>query len=242
MVKTRFPGVANPMVEVALDGVTVEMVSASCVTNSVKYDVYRRPIAQTDGRGNVTTRAYDVASLTDAAGAVTAYAYDAAGRVAAVTNALGNVVTYGYDVRGNRTHEGDAVYPVEYAYDVFGQKVSMTTYRDETSGEGDSTTWAYDEATGALVAKTYADGRGVSYTLTDLGQVATRILCFCFMRTQYEDAISAKGVAPKGASLLSFGDLCAGLAGHALTPCCSAPAESAHKPGSPDRRTVEGVP
>ena len=32
----------------------------------------------------------------------------------------------------------------------------------------------YNEATGAVVAKTYADGREVTYTLTDLGQVATR--------------------------------------------------------------------
>ncbi len=178
-VTTTFPGVGNPSVEVALDGVTVQTVSASCVTNSVTYDVYRRPITQTDGRGNVTTRAYDalgrLASVTDAAGAVTAYAYDAAGRVAAVTNALGNVTVYDYDLRGNRTYEGGATYPVAYEYDAFGQKVSMTTFRDETSDDaGDTTTWAYDEATGALVSKTYADGRGVAYTLTDLGQVATR--------------------------------------------------------------------
>lgn len=50
----------------------------------------------------------------------------------------------------------------------------METFRDETTETGDVTTWVYDEATGAVVAKTYADGRGVTYTLTNLGQVATR--------------------------------------------------------------------
>ena len=177
-VTTTFPGVGNPSVEVALDGVTVQTVSASCVTNSTAYDKYLRVVAETDGRGNVTARAYDargrLASVTDAVGATTAYGYDEAGRVCAVTNALGNVTVYEYDVRGNKTYEGGAVYPVVYDYDLFGQKVGMTTFRDEASGEGDSTTWAYDEATGALLSKTYADGHGVAYTLTDLGQAATR--------------------------------------------------------------------
>ena len=178
LVTTTFPGVGNPSVEVALDGVTVQTVSASCVTNSTAYDKYLRVVAETDGRGNVTARAYDargrLASVTDAVGATTAYGYDEAGRVCAVTNALGNVTVYEYDVRGNKTYEGGAVYPVVYDYDLFGQKVGMTTFRDEASGEGDSTTWAYDEATGALLSKTYADGHGVAYTLTDLGQAATR--------------------------------------------------------------------
>ena len=177
-VTTAFPGIANPSVEVSVDGVTVSAVSPSGVTSSATYDAYLRPLTQTDGRGNVTTNVYDdlgrLVSMTDAAGATTAYGYDDAGRLSAVTNALGNVTVYGYDLRGNRTYEGGSVYPVTYAYDAFGQQVGMTTYRDETSGEGDTTAWAYDEATGALTAKTYADGRGVTYTLTDLGQQATR--------------------------------------------------------------------
>ncbi len=97
---------------------------------------------------------------------------DNAGRITSVTNALGNVIMYAYDVKGNKTYEGGVTYPVTYAYDVFEQKVSMTTYRDEP--ETGDTTRACDEATGALVAKTYADGYGVTYTLTDKGQVATR--------------------------------------------------------------------
>ncbi len=147
------------------------------LVSAAAYDTSGRTVAETDGRGNTLTRAYDalgrLASLTDEAGATTAFAYDAAGRLAAVTNALGNVTFYEYDLRGNTTYAGGAVYPVAYAYDLFGNRTSMTTYRDET-GTGDTTAWAYDAATGAVLSKTFADGRGLAYTLTDLGQVATR--------------------------------------------------------------------
>ncbi|MGN0890655.1 MAG: hypothetical protein ACI4W7_03280, partial [Candidatus Spyradenecus sp.] len=174
----RQAGVANAQVTVARDGVQVSAVDAAGVETAIAYDALKRPVAQTDGRGNVTARAYDalgrLAAVTDGAGAVTAYGYDEAGRLAAVTNALGNVVNYGYNARGQKVAEGGAVYPVQYGYDAFGQKVTMETFRDEAAETGDVTTWVYDEATGAVVAKTYADGRGVTYTLTDLGQVATR--------------------------------------------------------------------
>ena len=78
------------------------------------------------------------------------------GQTVAVTNALGNVTVYEYDLRGNRTYEGGATYPVRYVYDVFGNKTTMTTYRNEASGVGDTTTWTYDEASGVLLSKTYA--------------------------------------------------------------------------------------
>ena len=49
-----------------------------------------------------------------------------------------------------------------------------------TNALGNVTVYAYDvrgnvtHEAGAVVAKTYADGHGVAYALTDLGQVATR--------------------------------------------------------------------
>ena len=176
---TTLPGVANPQVSVTLDGVTVSETDTSGVTQTMNYDVYRRVVSQTDGRNNTTTRVYDafgrLASVTDAAGATTSYVYDNVGNVASVTNALGNVVAYLYDIRGNKVYEGGATYPVAYEYDTFGRKVKMTTFREETeNAEGDVTTWTYDEATGSLLAKTYADGRGVSYTLTNDGKTASR--------------------------------------------------------------------
>ena len=176
---TTLPGVTNPQVSVTLDGVTVSETDTAGVTQTANYDVYRRVVSQTDGRNNTTTCVYDafgrLASVTDAAGATTSYVYDNVGNVASVTNALGNVVTYAYDVRGNKIYEGGATYPVAYEYDTFGRKVKMTTFREETeNAEGDVTTWTYDEATGGLLAKTYADGVGVTYTLTDDGKTATR--------------------------------------------------------------------
>ncbi|MEI6972892.1 MAG: RHS repeat-associated core domain-containing protein, partial [bacterium] len=39
---------------------------------------------------------------------------------------------------------------------------------------GDQTQWLYDEATGLLTNKVYADGKGPSYTYTPQGQLATR--------------------------------------------------------------------
>ena len=39
----------------------------------------------------------------------------------------------------------------------------------------DRTAWLYDEATGLLTNKLYADGKGPTYTYTPQGQLATRI-------------------------------------------------------------------
>jgi YD repeat-containing protein len=41
-------------------------------------------------------------------------------------------------------------------------------------GAGDQTQWRYDEATGLLTNKVYADGKGPSYTYTPDGKLATR--------------------------------------------------------------------
>ena len=49
----------------------------------------------------------------------------------------------------------------------------MTTYRT-AGGSGDVTTWWYDEATGLLTNKTYADNHGTAYTYTTGGRLATR--------------------------------------------------------------------
>ena len=109
-----------------------------------------------------------------AAGATTRYAYDTFGRNVAVTNALGVATVYEYDARGNKTYEGGGTYPVTYAYDAYNVMTNMTTYRAEGSQSGDTTTWSYDEATGLLLAKTYADCKGPEYTYTPNGNLATR--------------------------------------------------------------------
>ena len=77
-------------------------------------------------------------------------------------------------VRGNKIYEGGGTYPVTYAYDDYNVMTNMTTYRAEGAQNGDTTSWNYDEATGLLLAKTYADGNGPTYTYTDSGNLATR--------------------------------------------------------------------
>ncbi len=82
-----------------------------------------------------------------------------------------------------------ATYPVDYSYDEFGEKVSMTTYRDfngergmgngepgagNGSIQGDVTRWLRDEATGLVTNKVYADGKGPCYDYTPDGRLATR--------------------------------------------------------------------
>ena len=175
---STIPTATNIALSEEVDGVRVRAVSHSAVTNAAAYDAYRRAVTRIDGRGNATTNAYDAAgrleSVADATGATTRYVYDAMGRTAAVTNALGVATVYEYDLKGNKTYEGGGTYPVTYAYDAYNTLTNMTTYRAEGSQNGDTTTWLYDEATGLLLAKTYADGHGPTYTYTDTGELATR--------------------------------------------------------------------
>ena len=175
---TQVPSCTNPNIETYAFGQLIASVDSACVTNRFEYDALDRRVVVIDGRNNRTVSAYDakgnLVSTTDAVGAVTAYGYDSMGQTIAVTNALGNVTNYEYDLRGRKTYEGGATYPVRYTYDVFGNKTSMTTYRNEASDVGDTTTWTYDEASGLLLAKTYADGKGLAYTYTNDGRLAIR--------------------------------------------------------------------
>ena len=162
-------------------GVQVFEVSVSAVTNSYAYDSLGRQIANTDGRGNTKRTVYDEAGRKsadiDALGNRTTYAYDQYGNLAAVTNPLGNAVVYEYDLRGRKTYEGGATYPVRYTYDVFGNKTTMTTCRDESlgPGSGDVTTWLYDEASNCMTNKVYADGLGPKYEYDAKGNLTKRI-------------------------------------------------------------------
>ena len=176
--KRRVPEATNIIRSYSRYGVELETVSLSAVTNAVCYDALGRPVAAIDGRGNVTRTNYDAfgrrSASIDALGYRTAYAYDRFGNLVAVTNALGHATVYEYDLRGRKTYEGGATYPVRYAYDIFGNKVSMTTCRDELKGAGDTTTWLYDEASGVVINKIYADGRGPSYDYDANGRLIKR--------------------------------------------------------------------
>ena len=184
--KRRVPEAANIASTRNRYGVQLETVSRSSVTNTSCYDALGRQVASIDGRGNITRTEYDglgrSACSVDADSNRTTYAYNDFGELIAVTNALGDAVIYEYDIRGHKTYEGGATYPVRYVYDLFGNKVSMTTYRDEgiVGGvaldvpEGDTTRWLYDESSGAVTNKVYADGNGPSYDYDAHGRLTKR--------------------------------------------------------------------
>ena len=92
------------------------------------------------------------------------YAYDMLGNHIATTDALGNTIHRTYDPLGNIIAEWGATYPVRYTYDTAGRRTSLSTTRDGVAW--DTTTWAYDSATGNCRSKTYADDSTVTYTYT----------------------------------------------------------------------------
>ena len=153
--------------------------------------------AHTDGRGNTVTTRTDLAgrtvSVTDAAGNTTATAYSPYFDLpAVVTNALGNTTRYSYDLRGRNTAQwGTGTQPLLFAYDEADRMTGLTTFREDAGDittdptgrtDGDVTTWSYDDATGLLIRKTWADGThedttynalNLRSTLTDARGVVT---------------------------------------------------------------------
>ncbi len=176
---TLSPNSALPAETVARCGLTISSRSPTGVTTTYAYDPLGRQISQTDGRGNTSQIVYDaqgrVAKTIDALGHETTYAYDALGRQTAVTDPLGHTITTTYDAEGRVLAQRGATYPVDYAYDAYGNKVSMTTYRDEALTNGDTTRWLYDEPSGCMTNKLYADGKGPSYSYTPDGKLSRRV-------------------------------------------------------------------
>ena len=110
----------------------------------------------------------------DAAGYRTGYSYDATtGRRISVTDALTNTVYSAYDLQGRVTNTWGTTYPVAYEYDAYGRMAAMKTWRD-TNAAPDATRWNYDEATGLLTNKVYADDKGPAYEYDAIGRLTTR--------------------------------------------------------------------
>ena len=176
----RVPETTNIVASRSRRGAEIETVSLSAVTNATVYDVLGRAARTIDGRGNVSTTEYDAfgrrVATVDPLGNRTAYAYDRFGNLASATDPLGQVTTYAYDLRGRKTYEGGATYPVRSVYDVFGNRTAMATYRDEAKGpdSGDVTMWLYDDASGLVTNKVYADGRGPKYGYGANGRLEKR--------------------------------------------------------------------
>jgi YD repeat-containing protein len=100
-------------------------------------------------------------------GSIERFVYDAAGRLTEKVKPSGATIHYDYDVLGHlltKDYE-ERMEATTYAYDSFGNRLSMT----DESGES---TYTYDEA-GRLITHTQADGRALSYTYDSYGRMAT---------------------------------------------------------------------
>ena len=179
--RQTLPYATNKPLSFSRYGVLLMEVSVSAVTNTYEYNALGLRVMNIDGRGNATRTEYNTAGLRsdsiDALDNRTTYVYDQFGNLVAVTNASGKVIVYEYDLRMRKVYEGGSTYPVRYNYDIFGNKISMMTYRDESLGRnsGDVTTWLYDEASNCLTNKSYADGKGPSYDYAPNGNITSRI-------------------------------------------------------------------
>jgi RHS repeat-associated protein len=165
------------------------------VTTVYAYDDLGRRTHVTDGRGNTTETAYDASGridwVEDAAGSRSEFVYygDAAynpGRLYYIENASDARTYFDYNDRGQTVHTwGDVPFPTENTYNDLGERTSLRTYRGGsnwsaatwsgvTTGTADETVWSYDEATGLLERKEYADSEAVTYTYTSDGKLDTR--------------------------------------------------------------------
>lgn len=125
----KYPTSTTPAVTVSTNSLVYSSTLQTGVTTTFAYDAFQREVSQTDGRGNTTRTTYDnlgrVALSIDALGYATIYGYDALGRQTSVTDPLTNTITTAYDPEGHVIAQRGATYPVDYAYDEFGDKISI---------------------------------------------------------------------------------------------------------------------
>ncbi|GJQ27294.1 MAG: hypothetical protein HBSAPP02_23260 [Phycisphaerae bacterium] len=168
-------------------------------TDRFAYDAIGRRVAtQNPVNGTVTTHYNNMNQVESVASQrqddSTTYEYDpATGRLTTVINPFGKKTYYAYSPRGSLLKVwGDVPQPVSFTYNAFGERTSLKTYRNwsndpeweepdwggsewpQDPGEADTTTWAYDAATGHLLSKTYADSTAVTYDYYLGGGMKTR--------------------------------------------------------------------
>lgn len=183
------PDSIQPIAEVSVNGLVQERVSKTGIWTEYRYDALGRQVGVLEARTGLRVTHYDangrIDYVEDAAGNRTHYAYDEAGRRIAVTDAQSNTVYTVYDEQGRVVGQWGATYPVVYEYDAYGQLAAMYTYRGsepissaqallERKPQMDMTRWHYEEATGLMTNKVYADGRGPSYEYDAAGRLVRR--------------------------------------------------------------------
>jgi RHS repeat-associated protein len=206
--KTK-PDSTVPQVSVTYNGALVSSQTTQNLTTTYQYDGLYRETSEIDPRTGTSSTAYfttgpgqtgQVSSHTDAAGNATNYAYNASdGRLSCQTDPAGNTIYHGYDHLGREVKTwGLGTYPVESAFDIYGAKIDMRTFRvtttpnfgtsswplsDDTDPQnpvattwssGDVTRWVFDSATGLLTTKTDPGSYSVTYTYYQDGNLQLR--------------------------------------------------------------------
>ncbi|QHI69274.1 RHS repeat domain-containing protein [Tichowtungia aerotolerans] len=188
------PTSTDDQISITVNGLLQSVQSASGGgTVQYGYDGLGRQTTVVDPRIGTATTHYNskgqVDWTEDTHGVKTGYAYDSeTGQrfSSSITNGSEIITTYTeFDDLGNLVHQwGSAAYPVAYDYDDFGQKTHLHTYRGGSnwiasvwagdSEQADTTEWLYDQTTGLVTNKLYADGKGPSYTYWPDGKLKTR--------------------------------------------------------------------
>ncbi len=176
--QVQHPFSTNTQVEVSVNGLRVAATTATGHSMGYRYDALGRLVEELQPRTGTNRMAYTsqgrIAWREDAAGHRTTFVYDSeSGRMISVTDPLSNTTYTAYDLQGRVTNTWGATYPVAYEYDAYGRMIAMKTWRD-TNGAPDITQWKYDEATGLLTNKLYADGQGTAYGYDAQGRLTQR--------------------------------------------------------------------
>ena len=177
-------------VAVTVNGLLLTNVTKTALTYIYAYDGLERRTGTTDPRTGTAVTHYNAKGQVDwtedAASNRTSYAYSPiTGRRVAVTNALGHATHYHYGPEGQLLAIWGATYPVAYDYDDYDRMSAMYTYRGTNTitsyseisnlkSSMDRTRWLYDEATGLLTNKLYADDNGPTYSYTSDGKLHVR--------------------------------------------------------------------
>ena len=162
-----------------VNGLVISQKSATGLITTLNYDAIGRNTGVVDPRTGESKTHYASNSrvdyIEDAAGNRTNYEYElATGRKSAVIDALNKRTEYTYNSLGQTLSiRGDATYPLDYEYNAYGQMTKLKTYRQDMSSP-DITGWSYQESTGLLLSKTYADNNSVSYEYDIKGNLTKR--------------------------------------------------------------------
>lgn len=145
------------------------------VTLTNVFDSYGRVIQQINGRGKLSTFAYNTpgqnkTTITDPKGRQTIHTYDAYLRMVSITDPCGNSDSYTYDNKGNRTSITDKKGNIRrFVYDERGNVLKTTSPPEDLNADPNNPNFAmvsvvtYDANNNPL-AKIDANGTGLTRT------------------------------------------------------------------------------